>query len=204
MAHRQAARRTSENQLVSPDVRKRRWVWIAAVFVLVAAVLLLVIPVDRQQDTVTASLPGGRSTVLPIDREATQALRRPGDEARALVARIRSGEQPYDLDAVAATAAEYQADGRIADAHLLYFFAAREGHTPSAMVLGSMYDPIHFRELQTLMGEPDPVQAQKWYEIAAEGGEPGAAARLEALKAWAEERAQAGDESAQRLLLGWR
>lgn len=204
MAHPQAARRDSENRQDSQDVRSRRWVWIAAVFVLVAAVLLLVIPVDRQPETVTASLPGGKSTVLPIDREATKALKRPGDEARALVARIRSGEQPYDLDAVAATAAEYQADGRLADAHLLYFFAAREGHAPSAMILGSMYDPVHYREVQTLMDEPDPVQAQKWYEIAAHGGEQEAEARLDALKAWAEERAQAGDESARRLLLGWR
>jgi TPR repeat protein len=204
MAHHQAARQVSENRPESTEPHRRPWLWVAAVVVLVAAVLLLVRPVDRQQETATASLPGGKSTVLPIDREATHALQRPGDEARALVARIRSGEEPYDLDAVAAQAAEYQGDGQLANALLLYFFAAREGHTPSAMALGSMYDPAHFRDTQTLMDEPDPVQAQKWYQIAAEGGESEGSARLDALKAWAEERARAGDESAQRLLLGWR
>jgi TPR repeat protein len=203
MARSQAARRDDVSTPQGHGARRRPWLWAAVVVVLVAALLLLVTPVDEEPTRTSAALPDASST-LPIDREAARALERPGDAARALVARMRSGEEPYDLDAVAAQAADYLADGRLADAHLLYFFAAREGHTPSALALGTMFDPAYFDSAKSLWEGPDPVQALKWYQVAVDGGDAQASTRLDALKAWVEERAAAGDESAQRLMLSWR
>jgi TPR repeat protein len=204
MAQTQAARRGNDSEPGSRAAHRRPWLWVAVVVVLVLALLLLVTPVDEEPTRTSAALPDGKSTTLPIDREAADALQRPGDAARRLVGRIRSGVEPYDLDAVATQAADYLADGRLADAHLLYFFAAREGHTPSALALGTMFDPAYFDSAKSLWDHPDPEQALKWYLVAAESGDPQASTRLEALRAWVEERAEAGDESARRLQLGWR
>ena len=92
----------------------------------------------------------------------------------------------------------------LADAHLLHFFAAREGYAPSALVLGSTYDPKHHSETVSLIEEPDPAQAFKWYMKAAEGGEPVARERLDELREWVERAAREGDPGARRVLMQWR
>ncbi len=94
-------------------------------------------------------------------------------------------------------------EGDIADAQLLYFFAAREGHGPSAFVLAGLYDPVGFDANTSLMDEPDGFQAFKWYSAALEAGEEEAAGRLVALKAWSKKAAAEGNEDASHLLLQW-
>ena len=93
---------------------------------------------------------------------------------------------------------------RIADAHLLYFFAARRGHAPAAFVLAGIYDPVRFDKDRSLLGRPDPVQALKWYRVAAAQGDGEAQARLKSLESWVDARARAGDAEAERLRLSWR
>ena len=93
---------------------------------------------------------------------------------------------------------------RIADAHLLYFFAARRGHAPAALVLAEIYDPVRFDKDRSLLGRPDPLQALKWYRVAANQGDGEAQARLKTLESWVDARARAGDAEAERLRLSWR
>lgn len=129
---------------------------------------------------------------------------RPGEEARALIATMRAPNAKEDLDTVFRKAGESLKLGRIADAHLLYFFAARRGHAPAALVLAGLYDPVRFDKDRSLLGRPDPVQALKWYRVAADQGEGEAQARLRSLESWVDAKAGAGDAEALRLRLSWR
>ncbi len=184
--------------------RPRLWPWILGALVAGAVILIALRPGEEPtpaEVTVTHTQPPAGRVVR--DAEPPPAPARPGDLARALIAQVRTEGKPYDLAGLAEQARRYQEDARLADAHLLYFFTAREGYAPSALTLGTGFDPNRFEGANNLMDQPDPVQALKWYRIAAEGGEPEALARLEALKNWAETRAREGDESAQRLLLAW-
>lgn len=126
---------------------------------------------------------------------------RAGD-ARALLAEIeRSGDA--DPDAVFERAREFQQQGQLADAQLLYFFSARKDHGPSAFALAEMNDPNHHSPETSLLPEPDAFQAFRWYTVAREQGVDEAAPRLAALREWSEERASEGDDDAARLLLQW-
>jgi hypothetical protein len=129
---------------------------------------------------------------------------RPGEEARALIATMRAPNAEEDLDKAFRKAGESLKLGRIADAHLLYFFAARRGHAPAAFVLAGIYDPLHFDRDQSLLGRPDPLQALKWYSVAAAEGEREAKTRLRSLQSWVDAKARAGDAEALRLRLSWR
>ena len=129
---------------------------------------------------------------------------RPGEEARALIAAMRAPDAEEDLATVFRKAGESLNLGRIADAHLLYFFAARRGHAPAALVLAGIYDPVRFDKDRSLLGRPDPLQALKWYRVAAEQGDGEAQARLKTLESWVDARARAGDAEAERLRLSWR
>lgn len=128
---------------------------------------------------------------------------RPGDAARELIARLRSGEISATPGELYADAQQYLRENLIADAHLLLFFLARDGHTPSAVALAEMYDPLHFDPRRSLMGEPDASQALKWYQVAARNRNALAQSRLKAMRTWVEEQARNGDETATSLLLSW-
>jgi TPR repeat protein len=91
----------------------------------------------------------------------------------------------------------------VADAQLLYFFAARNGSAEAAFQLAQLYDPNHFEAGSSLLGEPDAFQAFKWYTAAKNAGMTEAQARLDELHKWAEKAAQNGDAEAERLLLQW-
>lgn len=138
----------------------------------------------------------------PLSDEAVND--RSGEVARRLIAEVTDGVSAPDLDAVFVQAGELLSQGKVADAHLLYFFAARQGHRASAFALGTIYDPNHFSKEQSLLGRPDPVQARKWYRIAAKEGHNVARTRLLGLEDWVAARAESGDREAQRLLLSWR
>jgi hypothetical protein len=141
-------------------------------------------------------------SLLEEEAVAASPLAR-GDSARDVIERITNSDDPEDYGQAYAEAQAFQAAGRTADAHLLYFFAARGGHAPAAMALASGYDPNHWTAETSMMDAPEPFQAYKWYSRAAQGGEPLAAERLAALRGWAETAAQAGNTEAQGLLLQW-
>ncbi|MDQ3565582.1 MAG: hypothetical protein M3436_16170 [Pseudomonadota bacterium] len=137
-------------------------------------------------------------------QETEEGSGRAGDSARAIIADVRGGGRSYDLEKLYTQAGQFLADQRLADAHLLYFFAARTGHAASAFVLAEMFDPNYFTKDTSLLGRPDPVQASKWYRNAASNGYAQAGERLKQLKQWVIKRASTGDPEARRLLLGLR
>lgn len=137
-------------------------------------------------------------TVAPAQTEEER-----GDTAREVIAELKAAPGGPDYEAAYARAREFQAAGRLADAQLLYFFAARGGNGPAAFDLAGFYDPNHFSAENSLMEEPDPFQAYKWYSAAADAGNESAQERLIELRAWADEAAGAGDTEAERLLQQW-
>lgn len=137
----------------------------------------------------------------PVVAPATSKER--GDTAREIIDRLRTQEDEADYAEAYQRAREFVEEGRLADAQLLYFFAARAGYAPAALELAGMYDPGHHSPERSLMDEPDPFQAYKWYRTALESGNKEAAARLDTLRAWAEEEAAAGNMDADRLLMTW-
>lgn len=125
------------------------------------------------------------------------------EDARAILDQIERAPTP-DYDAAFSSAQGFQRDGQLADAQLLYFFAARAGHAESAFALATMNDPLHHSASASLLPQPDAFQAYRWYTTAQDQGMDAAQARLDALRAWAQDAAQAGDSEAERLLLQWR
>jgi TPR repeat protein len=125
----------------------------------------------------------------------------PGMRARQYIKQLRSTGKPYPLSQVFEKAQNFQLDGSLADAHLLYFFAARENHLPSMMTMGEMSDPLRFRAEDSLLDQADAIQAWKWYQQAAQLGQPQAVQRLEELGQWARDAAASGNSAARQLLL---
>lgn len=122
----------------------------------------------------------------PIDEESDTAVGGEDDNARAY-----------------ARAQAFHAEGKLADAQLLYFFAARGGYAPAAFDLATFYDPNHFSTQSSLMKEPDPYQAYKWYRQSLQLGIHDAEARLAKLYVWTEGAADSGDMKAEQLLMLW-
>ncbi len=146
-----------------------------------------------------SSGPGSRDTAKvapPTSKEAVPEV------AREVISAQQQSEAP-DYAAALDQARSLRAEGKLADAQLLYFFAARGGYTPAAFELAGLYDPLHFDASTSLMDKPDPFQAFKWYQQASQAGDSQADVRLEELRAWAQQASEAGDLEAEQLLLQW-
>jgi TPR repeat protein len=124
------------------------------------------------------------------------------EEAREFIA--DAGEKGPESYADAFTRAEeYRRQGQLADAQLLYFYAARGGNADAEFALAEMNDPNHHAAGKSLLAEPDAYQAFKWYSAALEHGSREAQQRLDALHEWATQAAERGDSEAERVLLQW-
>ena len=182
------------------QVDKRMLLFIAAGVIVVALAVYLLYP-RPTTEPVPAPATGSQrplETVAPAKSEAER-----GDTARDIIETLSAADGDIDYAAALSRAREFQANGRLADAQLLTFFAARGGHAPAAFALAASYDPNHFSETTSLMEEPDPFQAYRWYRVARDGGQAAADERLANLKRWAEEAAAGGNPDAERLLLQW-
>lgn len=167
---------------------------IAAVVILGAAWWLM-----RGPETAPVPSPGeSPDAVAPAETAAER-----GDSAREIIQKLSAADGAADYEQAYQQAREFQMDGRLADAQLLYFFAARGGNGPAAFDLATLHDPNHYSQASSLMAEPDPFQAYRWYRSAETAGHQGAGARLAELREWAEEAAGKGDAEAERLLLQW-
>jgi TPR repeat protein len=138
------------------------------------------------------------SETKPVDTTVSE-----GESARELIKRLRTGELNFDSQHILEQAAHHQNDGRLTDAYLLLFYAAREGDAEAAFSLASMHDPNHFTAGNPLLDKPDAFQAHKWYSAAQVKGMAKATERLKQLRKSAEEQAKRGDSAAMRLLLNW-
>ena len=128
----------------------------------------------------------------------------PGMRARQYVEQLRAMGPPYPLELVYEKAMGYLQEGSLADAHLLYFFAAREGYLPAMMKMGQMSDPTLFRAEDSLLDDADVIQAYKWYQQAAEMGHQPASERVVSLHQWAQAEAEEGNSHARQLLLNFK
>ena len=145
---------------------------------------------DAQGDSAAGSI--DRSLLVP-----------PGMRAREYIAKLRQAGPPYPLDEAFGKAGEFLAEGSLADAHLVYFFAAREDHVSAIMKMAEMSDPTLFRAEDSLLDDADIVQAYKWYRRAAELDHAPAPVRIEELRQWAVTEADAGNTQARQFLLNF-
>ncbi len=173
--------------------------WIATV--IAGLIIFVVLSGDRGETSATLVDNPDAASDGAIDRSL---LVPPGMHAREYIEGLRAAGKPYPLDEVFARAGRHLAEGSLADAHLLYFFAAREDYLPAIMALAEMADPVRFVAADSLLDEADAVQAHKWYRKAADLGHPDASARVDELRRWAQAAAEAGDTDAAQLLLIYR
>lgn len=152
--------------------------------------------VAEPEQTVTSLANNGS-----IDRKV---LIPPGMGARQTIEATRQSGKPYPLADIFEKAKGYQGDGSLADAHLLYFFNAREGHLESMMQMALMSDPTQFRADNSLLDQADAVQSYKWYQKAALAGYQPAIDSVQNLRQWALDEAEFGNPHARQLLLNLR
>ena len=200
----------SEINEQAPKGRRNPLAWIAVIAV--GLILFVFLGGDRRD----ARVAPGKTEVSPVEdsqvieevnpSEGTierSLLLPPGMRAREYIEQIRTAGKPYPLAQVHDKAQNFQHEGSLADAHLLYFFAARENHLPAIIVMAQFSDPVLFQAENSLLDQADAIQAFKWYSKAAAAGNGEAVQRLQALRERVAQDAAAGDEQARRLLLQW-
>ena len=182
------------------EIDKRLLMYLAAAVTAIVLVVYLLYP-EPVTEPVPAPASGPARPLETVEPAETEAER--GDTARDIIDSLTDTDGEVDYAEALARAREFQADGRLADAQLLMFFAARGGYAPAAFALATSYDPNHHSETASLMEEPDPFQAYRWYRTARDAGQAEAEERLMNLKSWAEDAAERGNDEAERLLLQW-
>jgi hypothetical protein len=199
----------SEPNEATPPARRNPLIWI----VLVVVGLILFVFLSGERGDIPVILKTSQTPFAVSEDEAvTEAeavvgtiersmLVPPGMRARQYIEQLRAAGKPYPLSQVYEKAKKFRGEGSLADAHLLYFFAARENHLPAIMTMGEMSDPLRFRAQDSLLDRADAIQAYKWYRKAALLGQPSAIERLDELGRWASEAAATGNSVARQLLL---
>ena len=198
----------------------RLWLIISAI-IAVTVVAVLMVP-DNNPPTEDIPLPVALQKSMPqVDEEKKSVDTKPvvaampqasqnkqverieeGVAARTFLAQSKG--TGLKTDDVFEQAQQFQSEGKRADAWLLYFKAAKEGHVQAALFLAQQADPIYFKAEDSLLSKPDVVQAHKWYVLAQQNGSELATKRLKMLLAGLERSARAGDERAALLLEKWK
>ncbi len=183
----------------SASSRKNPLIWVA---VIVIGLIVFVFFGGDRGDRVSgiSGISGSDEESGTIDRSL---LVPPGMRARELIRQIRDDGEPYPLQVVHEKANQHMNEGSLADAHLLYFFAAREDHLPSIMVMGETSDPTLFQAENSLLDHADVIQAYKWYQKAAALGHNAAVERIDDLRQWAQRESRAGNADARQFLLNF-
>jgi len=215
-----------ETELADSEPPRRRGPW--KLIVIVAALTLIgvwLVPGDRPERPATvvekpldmppsllgeSPVPGAPEGAAPVEAATEAEVQpaaapvddRPGARARALIAEMRAAGD-IRPDEVFASAEQAQGAGQLADAYLLYFFAAREGHAGAALALGSQADPATRDPANSVFEAADLNQAHKWYQLAAQNGDSEGEERLADLRRRVEQMAAGGDPQAQRISLLW-
>ncbi len=140
----------------------------------------------------------------PVREDEDTTPQRAGDTARTIVAKLRAEDTEPEPGELFARAEQLQSEGQLEDAYLLYRLAGRQGHAQAALVLGTQADPAFYTPETSVLPEPDPQQAYKWYSAAAAAGNEEAVERLQQLREHVEQSAADGNAAARRLMLQWR
>lgn len=199
-----------------PSASNRLWLIISLVIAVTVVAVIMVPEADRKAEDIPPPVGLAKTPSAPVldvedsppataaagvDADAS-AMRHDGDAARAYLA--QSDDEALAASAVYAKAQEFRSLRQFADAWLLYFKAAKDGHAEAAMALAEQADPSYFKADETVLSQPDVVQAHKWYLQAQRNGSEQAGQRLQQLLADLEKSAQAGDEQAAVLLETWK
>jgi hypothetical protein len=198
-----------------PMLRKQRFTHYRTEILMAVVALITILAiwlVPNQQKEGPPALPQLSTPAPPMEPEAAPppkantpaaAASLPGNQARAIIAGLRAGGGEADPAEVYARAQRLQDEGHAEDAYLLYRYAANHGDARAALLLGTQADPAYHSSDNTILPQPEPEQAIKWYRMAGAEGDTEAAARLKALRALLERASAAGDAQADRLLLQW-
>jgi hypothetical protein len=190
-----------------------RYVLIAGILILIAFNVLFVDWGGKESGKGTPG--GGIQPVTPTGETPSQSSTGPGlasinegnpddgNQARQLIDDVRERGNTTDPETLFAQAGSYVQKGQMADAYLIYFYLAKQGHGPSTLVLAEMADPAYFDAKTSFYDAPDFAQAHKWYLQAMMLGMSKAEAQLRDLKLRVKAAAAGGDEKARRLLVGW-
>ena len=203
----------SESNESGSSSRRNPLIWIS--LAIVGLILFVFLSGDRgdsismrSDQTAVAVKTTLTEEIAPTEEETTGTIERsllvpPGMRARQYVEKLRAVGKPYPLALVYEKAQGYLQEGSLADAHLLYFFAAREDYLPAMMMMGQMSDPTIFQAENSLLDDADAIQAYKWYRQAAEMGHQPASERVASLRQWAQDEAEEGNSHARQLLLNF-
>lgn len=192
----------SELNEQAPVRRRNPLTWI--VVIVIGLILFVFLGGDRRDVSVPDKVEDSPVVETVSSSEGTierSMLLPPGMRAREYIEQIRTAGKPYPLAQIHDKAQDFQHEGSLADAHLLYFFAARENHLPAMMMMAQLADPVLFQAENSLLDEADAIQAFKWYSKAAELGQPAAAESIGKLRQWAKDAAATGNPEARQLLL---
>ncbi|MCH9697156.1 MAG: AAA family ATPase [Gammaproteobacteria bacterium] len=127
----------------------------------------------------------------------------PGSSARAFIAAMEASGQTINLNLINDQALMLSKQNQPVDAYLLDFYAARRGHAEAAFRLAQLSDPAtqSQRNGRSEFAKADITQARKWYEQARLAGHPKAEQFLNQMRKQLRDKADTGDEYAQRLML---
>ena len=213
---------TEMNASDRPSSRRNPLIWIA--LIVIGLILFVVLNGERGtsltpgnappatdasaivEDSTTADVSSISEDSASSDTSGTierSLLVPPGMRARQFIEQLRADGEPYPFPEIFAKADQYQLQGSLADAHLLYFFGAREGHLRAIMKMGEMSDPNLFLAQDSLLDQADAIQSYKWYRKAALMGHQPAADRVIVLHQWAQTESRLGNTTAQQLLLNF-
>ncbi len=193
------------NESGSPS-RRNPLIWVS--LAVIGLILFVLLGGDRGGSMLTRNDERAAANEAALAGEDMGTIERgqlvpPGMRARQYLEKLRAEGEPYALELIYEKAEGYLHEGSLADAHLLYFFTAREGYLPAMMTMGEMSDPVLFRPENSLLDDADATQAYKWYRQAAEKGHEPAIDRIASLRQWAQDEAGKGDLHARQLLLNF-
>jgi len=178
--------------------RRNTMIWIG--LIVVGLILFMFLGVERGRQVTAVTEVVQENNRVEIERSQ---LIPPGLRAREYIAEVRAGGEPYPLAKIFEKGTSFQEQGNLADAHLLYFFSAREEYIPAIMKMGEMADPTLFRAEDSLLDEADAIQAYKWYKKAVALGHTPATNGINNLKQWANEASIMGNPDARLLMLNF-
>ena len=186
------------NKTKSSDANRRPnpLIWIS--LIVSGAIIFFFMGSDRGNQFTEVTEVVQQENRVKIDRSVSI---RPGALAREYIAEVRAAGEPYPLASIFEQGSSFQQEGNLADAHLLFFYSAREGYIPAMMKMAELSDPTLFRAEVSLLDNADAIQAYKWYQKAAALGHSSATDGVNNLMQWAIAESKWGNPEARQLLL---